>query len=190
MAKTIETTGMNPIEAREKVAAMTELSPRRKQKMIMSLVTGKDILRRIDRDVPGGDFFFDQIDQITLPKTILNWLMSCKSFSEMQISFVGPYEPGELKSQFDDISSKRVFAFPVQPKNKSFWESAGKARLAAILAEKMISLADQKVLVALEIKKDGIYSLTSNKAAAVLGFGADALSEHWHLSYSFWSAQE
>ena len=186
--------GMNPLEARKKLEKDGARVVRKSQKALTNLITGKGSVIRVDKEVPGGSTFFSQIDEQDLPKVVFNWLRAVTTFKEAQISYVGPFDSiEELQAKgLTGLVYKREIAFPSREKPE--WDMAGKRDVAGRLSDLMLKHTNSKTLIALVMKEDGIYSVTSKSAKDIYpseqaGETTDeeiwVVPELWKLTYSF-----
>jgi hypothetical protein len=188
--------GMNPLEARKQLEKNGSRVVRKSGKALTNLITGKGSVTRVDKAVPGGSTFFSQIDEKSLPKVIFNWLRAVTSFKEAQISYVGPFDSiEELQARgLTALTYKREVAFP--DRDRLEWDVAGgKMEAASKLSDLMLRHTNSKTLLALVMKEDGIYSLTSKIAKDIYpseqkGETADeeiwVVPPLWNMTYSFW----
>ena len=157
-------------------------------------------MARTDKTVPGGDTFFSQIDEKTLPAVVFNWLRAVTTFTKMQISYIGPWNDiEELTAKgYKDLSFKRKITFD-ERKKKTAWEINGKQATAAQISKEILDHTNKGELLSVVMKPDGIWVLTG-KGVGALYPQCKAVEDkpdeeewiidpRWSFTYSFWSVQ-
>jgi hypothetical protein len=147
----------------DKAEAIRQLNSRGSvshQEALVKKIEGVKTIKPIKRIIPGGkDLANVAIED--MPMAVYTWLRACAHFTEGTIS---------LCSSPDDVKAKRtrVVDFDTNTKNTE-WEVRGKRWLA----DRIVDILKTKNILAVEIKRDGLYSLVQTKGKF------DPTSENW-----------
>ena len=121
------------------------------QESLVKAIIDDSPFRQIKRYIPGGKTLIDTVSKQDMPDAIYTWLRHCRNFTEVTLSLVDPLEPANL-------TSTKVLDMNPNSKNTE-WESRGKEWLA----EKIANHLTKDKVVAIEVKRDGIYALSSTQ---------------------------
>lgn len=135
--------GLNKAEAIRQLGSRGSVS---NQQALVKKIEGVQPVTPIKRVIPGGSTLHElPID--TLPSAVYTWLRACTHFTEGTLSLASC--PEELKTK-----TRRIIDFDTKTRNAE-WEVRGKRWLA----ERIVELLKIKNIVAIEIKRDGLYSV-------------------------------
>jgi len=118
------------------------------QTALVKKIIGSGRTKTIRRVIPGGKTMTTDLQPEQLPRAAYNWLRYCAHFTECIISLAEDHTTRKT-------STKKILDFDTNTKNYE-WDLRGKRWLAERVADAL------KIdnLVALIIKKEGIYSVT------------------------------
>lgn len=149
--------GLNKAEAIEQLGTRGAVSH---QQALVKKIEGVQPTKPIKRIIPGGKEL-GQVPVEDMPMAVYTWLRACSHFTEGTISLCR--SPEEVTTK-----KRRVVDFDTNTRNAE-WEVRGKRWLA----ERIVELLKIKNIVAIEIKRDGLYSLTKSSGKF------DPTSEDW-----------
>tara|TARA_R110001606_G_scaffold259_1_gene1031 strand:+ start:3435 stop:3926 length:492 start_codon:yes stop_codon:yes gene_type:complete len=121
------------------------------QQSLVKAIINDSAFKQIKRYIPAGKTLIDTVSKQEMPSAIYTWLRHCRNFTEVTLSLVDPLEGVETKS------TKVVDMNPNG--NNTEWESRGKKWLA----EKMATFITKDGVVAIQVKRDGVYTLTTKE---------------------------
>lgn len=120
------------------------------QESLVKAIMSDSSFKQVKRYIPAGKTLLDTVSRQEMPSAIYTWLRHCRDFTEVTLSLVDP-----LDSSF---KSTKVVDMNPNAKNTE-WESRGKKWLA----EKMATFLTKDKVVAIQVKRDGIYSVLSEE---------------------------
>lgn len=130
------------------------------QESLVKAIMSDSAFKQVKRYIPAGKTLIDTVSKQEMPAAIYTWLRHCRNFTEVTLSLVEPLEEHNCKS---------VKVLDMNPNAKNTeWETRGKKWLA----EKMANFLTKEGVVAIQVKRDGVYSLTSKE-------DIDQSSDNW-----------
>lgn len=149
--------GLNKAEAIRQLESRGSIS---NQQALVKKIEGVQTTKPIKRVIPGGKEL-PSLPPDALPVAVYTWLRGCNVFTHVLLSL-------SSNSGLHQSKTNKVIDFDTNTRNAE-WEIRGKRWLA----ERMVDVLKTKNLLAIEVKRDGIYAVVKSDGA----FGPK--SEDW-----------
>lgn len=135
---------LNKTEAIEQLSSANSVS---NQQALVKKIQGTKVSKPVKRFIPGGKNLTQELNESNLSTAVFNWVRHCRHFTECTISLC---ENPAIRN----TKTNKVLDFDTKTRNAE-WEIRGKRWLAERIAD--VLMTDN--LLAVEVKRDGIYTV-------------------------------